>query len=160
MDQPKTQKKEITWKALEYPEYRKHPLWFAGFGLLTALLVLFGLFTGSWTTALVFGLCAVLGIVYASKKPKTIDVKVTGLGVQVDGMEYSYQVIKKFGIAYYPPDVKALYLETSAYLNALVKIELGGQDPNELREFLKKYVEENLEQQEAFTDALARKLKF
>ena len=152
--------KELSWEALEYPEYKKHPLWFMGFAVVTALLVLYGILSGSWTTAVLFGLFGVLGIVYSSQKPKTVVVRLTGLGIQVGGVSYSYRVIKKFWIIYFPPDVKSLYLETNAYLEHIVKIELADQDPRAVKEFLKEYVEEDLEETESLPDVIARKIRF
>ncbi|MBX4188160.1 MAG: hypothetical protein KW793_03425 [Candidatus Doudnabacteria bacterium] len=155
-----SEKKEIIWQAPEFKEYAKHPLWFVGFSLTVALLVLFGIFTKSWTTSVVFLLMGILGVVYASQRPRTITVKVNGLGVQVDNLMYSFKTIKKFWIVYYPPEVKVLYLETSAYLNRIMKLELLNQDPIELRDFLKTYVEEDLEGEENLVDVISRKIKF
>jgi hypothetical protein len=161
MNEPKTnQKKELAWQAPEYQEYRKNPMWFVAFGLITALLVLYGIYTKSWTTAALFLLLGIMGIVYASRKPNLVTIKLDGSGVQVSNLLYSYKTIKKFWVAYNPPDVKCLYLETSAYLNRVVKIELGNTDPREVRELLKQYLDEDLEQDEGTLDAIARKLKF
>jgi hypothetical protein len=162
MDSPnnKIQQKEISWQAPEFAEYRKHPLWFVGFGLVIALLVLFGIYTQSWTTAVLFTLFGLLGVIYASSKPKTVTIKITGSGIQVNSLEYSYRVIKKFWIMYHPPEVKTLYLETNAYLDRIVKIELANQNPNDVRDILKQYLEEDLDQTESVADMIARKIKF
>jgi hypothetical protein len=152
--------KEISWMSPEFRDYQKHPLWFVTFALVTALLVMYGIYTKSWTTSLAFLLMGIMGVVYASQKPRLLKVKVSGAGVQLQNLLYNYRIIKKFWIVYNPPEVKTLYLETSAYLNSIVKIELGNQDPTQLRNYLKQYLEEDLDQQESIVDIISRKLKF
>jgi hypothetical protein len=152
--------KEITWQAPEYQEYRKHPLWFIGFGLVMALLVLYGIYTKSWTTAIMFGMFAFVGLIYASQKPKTIIIKLSGTGVQVHTQQIDYRAIRKFWVVYNPPVIRCLYLETTSYLNPIVKIELANQDPRMVKSFLSKYVEEDLDGMESLVDVVARKMKF
>ncbi|HYC79737.1 MAG TPA: hypothetical protein VEC17_01790 [Candidatus Binatia bacterium] len=154
------QPKEITWQAPEYQEYKKHPLWFMAFGLITALLVLFGIYSGSWTTAITFALFGIVGLIYASQKPKTVTIKLTGTGVQAHNMMYDYRTVKKFWIVYHPPVTKCLYLETNAYLNSVIKIELANQDPRAVKTFLSRYVEEDVDGMENIVDVIARKVKF
>jgi hypothetical protein len=162
MDNQQTsqQPKEISWQALEYPEYKKHPLWFIGLALIVALLVLYGISTKSWTTVVMFILFGALGLVYAIQKPRTLTIKLTGQGVQINSLMYGFPIIRKFWIIYSPPEVKSLYLETSAYLNRIVKLELGNQDPRAVKAFLRQYLEEDLEATESTADFIARKLKF
>lgn len=152
--------KEISWQALEYPEYKKHPLWFMGLGLVIALLVLYGIYSQSWTTVSAFVLFGILALVYSTQKPKTLTITLTGQGVQVNTMIYNYPIIKKFWIAYNPPEVKSLYLETTAYLDHSVKLELGNQDPRLVKAYLKQYLEEDLDANESTADLIARKIKF
>jgi hypothetical protein len=152
--------KEIKWQAPEYPDYKKHPLWFVGFGLVIAALVLYGVLSGSWTTALTFILFGVAGLIFANKKPKTVTITINSTGIKIDETKYNYSVIKKFWILYELPELKALYFETSAYLNRVIKIELENQNPNVIREFLKKYLEEDLDQTESLADTISRKVNF
>ncbi len=158
-NQKTSPKKEISWQALEYPEYKKNPFWFVLFGLVVALLVLFGIYTDSWTTAILFLLCGIIGIVYSSQKPKTVNIALNATGVRINSLFYSHKTIKKFWIIY-NPEVKTLYLETTAYLDRIIRIELANQDPVEIKNFLSQYLEEDLEHEETFSDRIARKMKF
>lgn len=154
------QPKEITWQTLEYPEYKKHPLWFIGLALFIAALVLYGIYIKSWTTVVAFALFGILALIYASQKPKTLTIKINGQGVQVNNILYVYPVIRKFWIIYNPPEVKSLYLETTAYIDHTVKLELSNQDPRAVKILLKQYLEEDLEAKESTADLIARKIKF
>lgn len=157
---PSSTPKELSWQALEFTEYKKHPLWYVALAVLIAGLVLYGIYTQSWTTVVTFILFGLMIANYAARKPKTVTVKLTSNGVSVDTANYEYKVVRKFWIIYYPPEVKTLYLETNAYLNNLIRIELGNQDPRKVKEFLKPYLEEDLEATESIADVIARKLKF
>jgi hypothetical protein len=152
--------KEISWQALEYPEYKKHPLWFIALALVVGALVLYGIYSKSWTTVATFALLGAMAVVYAAQKPKTLTIRLTGQGVQVNNLTYPYSVIRKFWIIYHPPAVKTLYLETTAYLNHILSLELGNQDPRAVKAFLKQYLQEDLDATESATDLIARKLKF
>jgi hypothetical protein len=152
--------KEITWQTLEYPEYKKHPLWFIGLALVIAVLVLYGIYIKSWSTIASFALFGVLALIYASQKPKTLTIKINGQGVQVNNILYGYPVIRKFWIVYSPPEVKSLYLETTTYIDHIVKLELSNQDPRVVKTLLKQYLEEDLEAKESTVDLIARKIKF
>jgi hypothetical protein len=152
--------KEITWEALEYPEYKKHPLWFLGFAVFIALVVIYGIFTGSWSTVVTFILFGVMGVYFAAQKPKMLNITLSGSGIHVNTLNYPYSVIKKFWIIYLPGEVKSLYLETSALFNHIVKLELHEQDPLVIKKFLKQYLEEDLDNTESVADLIARRIKF
>jgi hypothetical protein len=110
--------------------------------------------------AIVFILITVLLLYFGSQKPKLIKVQAGTTGITIGTITYEYKIIKKFWIVYYPPQVKVLYLETGAYLNNLVRIELGNQDPVAVKKFLLQYLEEDLDGQESLVDIIARRLKF
>lgn len=150
----------LSWQAPEFQEYQKHPLWFAAVAVITAGLVLYGIFTKSWTMAVVFGLAGLMAVVYAAQKPNTITITLSGLGVQIGKDMFAYRDLVKFWILYTPPDVKALYVESKSSFNRVIKIELADQDPISVRTYLKEYLVEDLEQQESLADIIARKLKF
>ena len=152
--------KEITWQALEYPEYKKHPLWFMGLAVIIALIVVYGIYTNSWTTIIAFSLFGAMAFIYAGRKPRTITVKLDARGVHMNQLQYNYAIIRKFWIIYSPPEVKVLYIETNAYLDHQVRIELGNQDPRVVKSFLKQYLEEDLDGEENILDVMARKIKF
>ncbi len=152
--------RSITWVTPEFQEYRKHPLWFAGAALITALFVLYGIFTNSWTTAVVFGMAGLMAVIYAMQKPQDMTVNISGMGVKLNDKTYSFRDLHKFWIIYSPPDVKVMYLETKSAMHHVVKVELSDQDPVAIRHFLRDYLDEDLDQQESLADIIARKLKF
>jgi len=162
-EQPKQETagpKEMTWTAPEYAEYSKHPMWFLAFGIIAAGLVLYGIVSGSWTVALAFLMFGVLGVIAAARKPKAVEIRLTGIGIEINGLLYPHETIRKFWILYHPPHIKAVYFETTAYFNGLVRMELAQQDPRPVREFLDRYLEEELDGEEPVVDVIARRLRF
>lgn len=152
--------KIITWNAPEYAEAKKNPLWFVALAVVMGVVVLYGINAGSWSMVTVFILITLLMLYFGAQKPRTISVRLDATGVSVNNILYEYKVIRKFWMVYYPPEVKVLYLETGAYLNNLVRIELGKQDPVAVKNFLLQYLEEDLDGKESMVDILARKLRF
>ncbi len=98
-------------------------------------------------------------LLFTSQQPKTLIFKASKTGIVSGGIVYPYKTVKTFWIIYNPPTVKTLNFETSAYLNSQISLELGSQDPVELKLFLNQYIPEDLDREESFTDTLARNLK-
>jgi hypothetical protein len=51
----------------------------------------------------------------------------------------------------YTPENKTVNFETVAYLNNHISMELGRQDPVAIKQFLKNYLQEDLDREESFT---------
>jgi hypothetical protein len=151
---------ELSWHAPEFPEHPKPLVWYVIYGLATGTLVMYGVSVDSWTTAVAFLFFGIMGIYAASRKPKSVLVRVNGQGIEVDGNRYPYESIRRFWVLYHPPHIKSIYFETSAYFNGLVKVELAQQDPRPVRELLARYLEENLDGEEPMVDVIARRLRF
>ena len=98
-------------------------------------------------------------ILFSGQSARTITYKVTKTGITSGNSVYGYKTIKKFWILYNPPAIKTLNLETTAYLNNIVSMELGRQDPVELKLYLSQYLPEDLDREESLSDILARNLK-
>ena len=154
------QKKEISWEAPEFKELVKGPYWYMFYAGITVLLIGYGAYTNSLITIIAFSVMSLVGLTFAFRKPEKITFTLTSTGIVVADKNFPYKIIKKFWIVYYPPEIKTLNLETSAYLNSHIKIELGDQNPIEVKKFLKNYLPEDLDKEESLPEVIARKLKF
>jgi len=134
-------------------------LWFIIFGVLSLGLIGFSIYTRNLMTIITFVLISVIALFFALQRPQLVTFKLTSTGISANRIFYPYRNIKKFWIVY-GSQAKALHFETIAYLNSQVSLELGKQDPLEVRQFLKKYLPEDLDKEEPFADILARRLKF
>ena len=73
---------------------------------------------------------------------------------------YEFKDLTNFSIIYHPPETKLLYIETSNVIKPRLRIPLDEQNPIEIRNHLKDFLDENtVLQEEHFSDILARLLK-
>ena len=152
--------REITWQAPEFMHYPKSAAWFIVLTAVAAGFAGYFLFRKDFLTAAMFVLLYVVVFFFSRKKPKIITVKLAGQGVSVGGTRLPWQKIKAFWIVYNPPEVKTLNLETAAYLNPVITLQLAEADPGEIREFLLEFIPEEPDREEQLADKIGRKLRF
>ncbi|MGE5297797.1 MAG: hypothetical protein ACM3KM_01400 [Acidobacteriaceae bacterium] len=150
----------LSWDAEEFKHNPKSLWWYVGFTIVSAGLILYAWYSRSVLTMILFVIMVIVAFIFARKTPKQLNHQLTPSGIIVGDMVYPYKNIKKFWIIYEPPYTKTLNLETTTYIGREVAIQLGRQNPVEVKMFLKKYLLEDLEKEESLTDIIARKLKF
>lgn len=151
---------KIKWTAPEFIHYPKSIWWFVAVGGVGATFVSFFAFQKEFLVSLLFLLLTILVLFFSKTRPRTLEIQIDGIGVKINELKLSYQQIKSFWIVYEPPEVKTLNFETTAYLNRFFTLQLQQEDPVRLREFLLKYLPEDLERGEQFADQIGRKLRF
>ena len=124
------------------------------------MLIVFAAFSKSIMTVITFVLLILLSYAFAVKPPKSLRHSIGQVGIKVGNVAYPYKNIKTFWVVYNPPDVKTLNFETTAYLNNPVSVELGDQDPVEVKMLLKNFLVEDLEREESLSEVIARKARF
>jgi len=156
----KSLKNAIEWTAYEYQYVPKSTSWHIAYSIMSALLIGYAVYSRSLMTIITFVVLSVVGWLFAIRKPKKMLYGLSTTGVVMDTTSIPYKNIKNFWILYKPPHVKTLNFETTAYLNRTVSIELGNQDPLEVKRFLQNYLLEDLDREESLTDIIARHIKF
>lgn len=78
------------------------------------------------------------------QKPLMVDFYIFEDGLSFSNKFYPWEDIKSFRIVYQPPEVKKLYLDFKPVLTANVSISLEDEDPIKIRQFLKKYIPEDV----------------
>ena len=152
--------REIIWKAPEFIAYDKSAYWYVIAAIIGLALVGFAIYQKSIITGIMFGLLTLVVIFYSRRSPRALTHKIDSLGITVGDTVHPYKTIKSFWIIYEPEYNTTLNLETTAYLNREISLQLANQDPVVVRRFLKKFLFEDLEKEETITDTLARKLRF
>jgi hypothetical protein len=146
------------WTVQEYEPHDRGSSWYAIMGTIAGLLVLFGMFTGNFLFALVVVLASIILFVQGKQDPLKVSFAITALGVIVGNRFYPYSELYSFYIIYNPPEVKMLYVETKGLTRPLLRIPLGENNPIEVRSTMRKYLEEDIDQEEEPTgDTLARR---
>jgi hypothetical protein len=149
----------ISWKTEDFKRQPKNKFWYFGFVVVAIGLIAFGIYLDSIITIIAFSLSIIAILIVSFQNPRLVTYKLTKTGIVIDKSTYPYKNIRKFWILYYPPTVTTLNFETTAYLNNQVSIELGSQNPLDIKTFLQNYLPEDLEKEESLSDVLSRKLK-
>ncbi|EKD92973.1 MAG: hypothetical protein ACD_28C00287G0005 [uncultured bacterium] len=149
----------LRWDAVEFVKHPKGTWWFILAGITVFSLVMYAFWTNSWTMAIAFIILAGVYTITHHKEPGIIDVKVTRLGIQAGKKKIPYNQIKAFWIVYNPPSVKVLKLLTTDKFMGEVSIQLDGQDPGSLREYLLRQIPEFEGKGESFADLVIRLFK-
>ena len=149
----------LIWKAPEFIPYHRGVKWLIAAGVILALLVIYAIYTDSATMAM--ALIAIAGAYYLThrQQPKIIDVEINELGIEVDDKFYPYSQINSFWIIYHPPYVQTLYIKLGGKVKKTISIQLGNQNPAELRSFLTKEIPEVEGGEESMMDTLTRLFK-
>ena len=161
MEETQTDKRTVllSWETLSFLPLERGPRWYAVAGTIMALVLLYALFSGSFTMALAFIMVGVVFYLSHRQKPRLLNVQITDMGITYDGEFYSYHMIGAFFIIYHPPYVHSLYLKLGGKHPRLLKIELAHQDPVPLRNLLLKEIPEIEGATEPFFDTLSRILR-
>ncbi len=146
----------------DFPEFIKHQrgiLWYLAAFLAVIGLLVFSLVSENFLFAVIIILSAIIVIYISRKNPRIINIKITDKGIVIENNFYPYSEIKNFWIIN-EPEARRLYIEFRSAFIPRLSIPYQDQDPNELREYLLLYLEENDEREgEPVSETLARWLK-
>lgn len=83
-------------------------------------------------------------------------------GILIDEEFFGWDSIKEFYIIYYPQEkIKKIYFKLKNILISRIYINIENENPNEIREILNQYIEENLERKyEHMSDRIEKFFKF
>ncbi|MBD3156295.1 hypothetical protein GF369_00545 [Candidatus Peregrinibacteria bacterium] len=149
----------IRWEAPEYVQHDKGWKWFLGAGIVDFLLCVYAVATNNWTLLIALVLLSSVYIWQHGSVPKNIEINVSRTGIKVGEKEYPYQQIKSFWIIYKPPMVKTLNLRSNSRILPDIAIQLGDQDPAQLRTYLCSQIREEEGKEESTVEALIRIFK-
>lgn len=152
--------KEIfSWEIEGMDKYNRSFGWYIFAGLIGAALLVYAIWTANFLFAVIILMFAVVTIINEMKNQVYIGCKIMENGIILGEHHYCWKEVENFWMVYQPPDVKNLYLELQG-LRPRLSIPLENQNPNKIREFLRKYVKEDLErEQEPISEYIGRVLK-
>lgn len=149
----------LSWMAPEFVQHERSRIWFIIAGVVIVLFIGGSIYFRSPLAAVLFGLIGVLVFLFALRKPHDVYVGFTQKGLYMNDSHYSYSALRSFWI-FYEPDIQELSLATKRPIIPYLRLQLGEMDPVLLREFLLQHNVKEVEQEESFSDVLARRLKF
>ena len=149
----------LKWTAPEFNDLKRGPIWYTIAAIIAAVLLLYGILSGSIVTVVVFLILAGAFLATHHKKPKHKSIRITDIGVHYGRQFYPYHHIQHFWVVYHPPYIHCLYLKVTGKRNKVIRIQLNGQAPNPIRQLLSKEVKELEGGNEPFFDAFNRILR-
>lgn len=149
----------IEWQAPEFRHYPKNAAWFISYAIIVAMLVIYQLYQKDWFGAISIGVIAAMFGIFAMHRPGIVTVKISTLGLHIDDSTIPFNNIRQFWVVD-TEQHKTLNIETTAYLNHQLAIELEDQDGDEIQEILAELLPEKEDQQETMAQRIAHKLKF
>ncbi|HLC75945.1 MAG TPA: hypothetical protein VJB82_02395 [Candidatus Peribacterales bacterium] len=156
----------LSWQTLSAPPVERSKNWYAIGSVLVLMFAAYGLFQGSWLTALVAILMGGVYFLMRNEKPKMITVRITGIGMQIEEKIIPWNAIKDFWILLGRNYVE-LHLspqgmvqgETVVYIRDPQTAANDAIDPGNVRTALLQFLPERSGMQERFLDGIARLLK-
>lgn len=149
----------LSWEAPEYVQHEKSLLWFFVAAVFAVALIVYGAFIGNWTMIIAIIVVAAIYIWLHGQTPQHVKIKVSKTGIKFGEKEILYQNIANFWIIYHPGHLETLNIKSNSRIYPDLSIELGDQDPAELRTFLCAHVREHEGKVEHFSDTLIRLFK-
>ncbi|HEX3099590.1 MAG TPA: hypothetical protein VHQ41_01310 [Patescibacteria group bacterium] len=149
----------IEWRAPEFRDYPKNAAWFIISAVVIALLIIYQILQKDWFGAISVAIISGMFGAFALHRPSVVTVKISTLGLHIDDTQIPYNNIKQFWIVD-TEDHKTLNIETTAYLNHELSIELEDQDADEVHDILSELLPEKEDQQETVAQKISHRIKF
>jgi hypothetical protein len=171
MAQPESQ--YIRWQVPEYRVPQRDKKWYLIAGILTFVIIFFCFFTISHWRLVYLGssanflfaffiiVAAIITIVNESRPPLLVNVEMGPEGLKIGSRFYDYDSIKNFTVLYKPKQsLKSVYFEFKNTVHPRLALPLRRLDALTVRNFLIRYLDENLERTEMpLSERLTKLLK-
>src|SRR5438132_9393448 len=129
------QKVFLSWEAPEFRHYPKNFGWYLTLLIVAGLILLYQILQKDFFGAFTVVVLTIFIWIFARQQPRNVTISVTDKGLNIDDSHLPYQEIKQFWVVD-TENHRTLNLETNAYLNRLVILQLEDQDPDEVRDLL------------------------
>ena len=149
----------ISWQAQEYKKYELDPYKMGVVILVSIALIIYAIVTANYLFALIIIMAMVVLHVFSKKEPAIVDIKINKEGIVVEDKAYTFEDdLRSFWILYNPPAVKTINFNRQQAILPNMAIQLEDQNPLKVRETLLRYLPEDTEKEEHFSERVARKI--
>jgi hypothetical protein len=150
----------FVWEAPAYQRHERGSYWYIGMMVVALLFIGYAVWTANYLFAFIIIILATLLVLVGNEKPNRILIQIGRNGIVINGEFLSYDDLRHFAIVYQPPMIKVLYLYPRGTAFRRFRLYLGDQNPVEIRQFLRQFLEEDLDlREEHFSDILGKLLK-
>jgi hypothetical protein len=147
------------WDAPEFIKHEKTGLWFLIAGCFALLLVVYALYTNSWTFAVAILILSGVYFLYHHVEPNRVHISISETGIKIGENSFPYMDFAAFWIIYKPPFVKNLHLRLKKKFLGEMTIQLENENPVQIREFLTGKITELSGRDETMSELLIRTFK-
>lgn len=165
--------KRLKWQVPEYRIPERPRSWYTVALLLMTIVIFFSFFAikdwrlvflgaeSNFLFAIILILAAIITILNENRPPIIVDIVIDSEGVKVGSKFYDYDEFKHFSVIYKPKQsLKNLYLEFKSGIRPRLSIPLRSLDALTIRNYLVKYLDEDLERTDApVSEQLTKLLK-
>jgi len=150
----------FVWEAPS-AEYRKRgPQWYLWMGFVAFVFAAYAVYTANYLFAFIILLIVIVIVLSGNEPPHPILIQIGQNGLVFDGRLYPFADMSDFAIIYQPPETRVLYIQPKSVFKPRLRIDLVEQDPIEIRNHLRRYVDEDLDlRDEHISDIIGRLLK-
>jgi hypothetical protein len=148
----------ISWKIPEFEVRERNRNWYLFAALFFLVCIFFSFFeiinwkvvflgsNSNFIFPLILIATIILYIMNEGHNPNILDFTLSPTGVTIGSSFYDYDIISTFCVLYKPDeDLKRLYFEfKNGFRHPRLSINLYDEDPIEIRNFLKRYLDEDL----------------
>jgi hypothetical protein len=171
---PENKPQYLRWQVPEYKKHDRSRNWYIIASLFALVCLFFCFFTfTNWHTitflgvssnflfALIIIMAAIVMIINDSQKAPLVDIELGPEGVKIGAKFYDYDDLKNFAVIYKPKQsLKNLYFEFKGSLHPRLSIPLRRLDALTVRNFLIRFLNEDLERTDApLSEQLTKLLK-
>lgn len=149
----------FSWQAPEFRHYPKNTAWYITLVVIAGLIIGFFLLQHDYFGAACTVIFTLFVLIFSRQQPRVIEIKLTTESLHLGNNAIPYKTIKHFWIVYNDHH-QTLNIETTAYLNRTLIIQLDGQDPVAIRETLLQLAPEHTETEATLAQRLMHRLKF
>jgi hypothetical protein len=150
----------LEWSVSEYENHDRPTAWYVIMTILGSFFVGYAIFTDNFMFAIIVVLFSIIIFLQSHQNPIVVPFRITELGLIINNRLYQYSELKDFFIVYQPPQVKMLFVDTNSSLRPRLRIPLMDMNPNEVRELLLEFLEEDVQKEnEPVSDKIAREWK-
>lgn len=146
----------LSWDAPAVPHHNRSPRWYAAAGVVVLIAVMYGIFAGAWTVAVVALLVGAMYLfVLRGAQPPLKHCSLTTHGVSFDGAFTRWEDCAGFWMVA-TPHATTLHIARSHPRQRDISIVMENVDPQEVRWTLARFLSERTDRHEHFLDMIIR----
>jgi hypothetical protein len=150
---------KLSWQAPEFRTYEKNSGWYVTLISVAILIIGFFVIQKDLFAAITTAILAVLVVIFSKQKPEIVSIEMDHKAVKIGNIEVPYKQIKHFWVVH-KEHHKTLNMETTTLINNMIILELGSQDPENVRMFLSQHLPEHKQTEPTPIQRLTHWLKF